>query len=449
MSLLEKFVQHLKQVPFAQKQYKYLLAVSGGVDSVVLCDLMFGARYDFIIAHCNFQLRGEESERDEQFVRSLATRYEKEIFVTRFETKEFAATNKLSTQVAARDLRYNWFRQLAFEEKQAHIIVTAHHADDNIETVVMNFFRGTGLKGLIGMDVTFKDIFRPLLRFRKSELLGYAKENNLSYVEDSSNSSSNYTRNYFRNELIPSISKVFPNVEENILKNIRKLTEVEEVYNEAVNQFKQKLIEQKGKEQHIPILKLQKQKSFRTILWEIIKEKDFTAGQLDEVIKLMEGDNGSFIESETHRIIKNRRWLIITQRINEDENLHLVITQNDKRIKFAGAELEIKKHIPIHHFSISADKNIGAFDANEIQFPLLLRRWKQGDYFYPLGLNKKKKLSKFFIDQKLSKTDKEKVWVLEMNKKIIWVVGQRLDDRFKIKTSTKEVLKIRVSTSPL
>ncbi|HEX8460137.1 MAG TPA: tRNA lysidine(34) synthetase TilS [Segetibacter sp.] len=444
MNLQEKFIQQLKKTSSVQKQHKQLLAVSGGVDSVVLCDLMFAAGYDFIIAHCNFLLRGEESERDDLFVRSLADKYKKEIFVARFDTKEYATKNKLSTQVAARDLRYNWFKQLAFEEKRAVNIVTAHHADDNIETVAMNFFRGTGLKGLIGMDVTFKEIFRPLLNFRKSEILAYAKEKNLSFVEDSSNSSSNYTRNYFRNELIPAISKVFPNVEENILKNIQRLSEVEQVYNEAINQFKLKLIEYKGKEEHIAIIKLQKQKSFRTILWEIIKEKAFSAAQVDEVIKLMDADNGSFIESETHRIIKNRRWLIITESVKEEENLHLVITENDKIIRFAGTELEIKKSIPVEHFTISSDKKIGAFDAAEIHFPLLLRRWKQGDYFYPLGLNKKKKVSKFFIDQKLSKTDKEKIWVIEMNKKIIWVVGQRLDDRFKIEASTKEVLKITV-----
>jgi len=442
MNLQKIFFEQLKQTSFIQKTHKQLLAVSGGVDSVVLCNLMFVAGYDFIIAHCNFQLRGEESERDEQFVRSLAAKYGKEVYVIRFNTKDYALKNKLSTQVAARDLRYNWFRQLAFEEKKAGAIVTAHHADDNIETVVMNFFRGTGLKGLIGMDVEFKEIFRPLLNFRKSEIIAYAKQQELAFVEDSSNSSSNYTRNYFRNELIPAINKVFPNVEENVLKNIQRLTEVEQVYNEAINQYKLKLIEYKGKEEHIPILKLQKLKSFRTILWEIIKEKGFTAGQVDEVIKLMEGNNGSFIECKTHRIIKNRRWLIIAERTNEEENLHLVITENDKAIKFAGAELEIKKHIPINNFSISTDKSIAAFDADDIKFPLLLRRWKQGDYFYPLGLNKKKKLSKFFIDQKLSKIEKEKVWVLEMNKKIIWVVGHRLDDRFKIKESTKEVLKI-------
>ena len=441
MSLTEKFISHLKQFPFVRKEQTYLLAISGGVDSVVLCDLIAKAGHDFFIAHCNFQLRGTESERDEQSVRKLAEKYNKPVLVERFETEAYAHEKKLSIQVAARDLRYNWFRTVTHLNKTFDVIITAHHADDNIETVAMNFFRGTGLKGLIGMDAMYKGIFRPLLPFRKEEIIDYAKEHNLDYVEDSSNANSYYTRNYFRNDLLPAISKVFPEVEGNVLKNIQRLSEVEQVYNQAIAEFKKDLVEPKGEEERIPILKLQKHKFFRTIVWEITKEKGFNAAQVNEVIKLMNGDNGSYIDSKVWRIIKNRKWLIIAPLIHDKEAQHLIIDSGDKKVKFERGELTIESNIPIANFSISTDKNIAAVDAKEIQFPLLLRKWKQGDYFYPLGMQKKKKLSKFFIDQKLSKTDKENVWVLEMNKKIVWIIGHRIDDRFKVVPSTKEVVK--------
>ena len=434
--LLEKFQQQTSIIQL--KHSKLLVAVSGGVDSVVLCDLLHKAGVDFAIAHCNFGLRGEESERDELFVRGVADKYQKAILVERFATQTYAEENKISIQVAARDLRYNWFRSLLDQHKDLKYITTAHHADDNIETVVMNFFRGTGLKGLIGMDEVFQNIYRPLMSFRKSEILQYAKENNLQYVEDSSNATSNYTRNYFRNELIPAIKKVFPAVEENILENIERLKEVEHVYQQSINKYKENLVEQKGLEEHIPILKLKKSRPVRTILWEIIKDKDFTAGQIDEIIKLMDASNGSYIQSNTHRIIRNRNWFIIAP-IQNTQAKHVIIEQDEKKVSFANGVLEIEK---ISNCKPQTSNLIAYLDADTITFPLLLRKWKQGDYFYPLGMKKKKKLSKFFIDQKLSLTDKEKVWVLESDKRIVWVINHRIDDRFKILPSTKNVLKI-------
>ena len=445
MFLPEKFSICLHKHSAAKKAHKFLVAVSGGVDSVVLCDLFYKAGLDFIIAHCNFHLRGEESNRDEMFVKSLGEVYGKEVFVKRFETAAYASDNKVSTQVAARDLRYEWFRILAFNEKRADLIVTAHHADDNIETVVINFFRGTGLKGLIGIDTEYLEIFRPLLPLRKREIVEYAKDNHLKFVEDSSNASNKYTRNYFRNELLPAVQKVFPQAEENILNNIERLREVEQVYEQAIKQQKQRLIEPKGNEEHIPILKLTKTPSYRTILWEIIKEKNFTAGQLDEVIKLLDSDNGSYIDSEFYRIIKNRNWIIIAPKNANEVNNHFIIDAGTKKIQLNSQRLILETiHAP--YFLISSSANIACLDAKDVEYPLLLRKSKQGDYFYPLGMRKKKKLSRFLIDQKLSKTEKENVWVLESNKKILWVVGYRIDDRFKIEPNTQKVLKISLQS---
>lgn len=442
MELIEKFSQYLSSLNGFHKQHKFLLTVSGGIDSVVLCDLFSKCDIDFVIAHCNFQLRGEESVRDENFVRELAAGYGKSLHVIHFDTKAFAKEHKLSTQVAARDLRYNWFRQLLAEGKATYI-VTAHHVDDNIETVVMNFFRGTGLKGLIGMDEHFEKVWRPLLSFRKQEIVDYAANCQLEHVEDSSNASSNYTRNYFRNDLLPAIAKVFPGVEENIIKNTRRLIEVEKVYEQAIAMHKAKLIEPKGREEHIAILKLMKTGVARTILWEMISSKNFSAAQVDEVLKLTDAANGSFIESSSHRIIKNRNWLIIAGKETADQQDHLVIEEHDKKIAFPGGVLVIEKNLPAE-VCITSDKLIALVDESELQFPLLLRKWKQGDYFYPLGMQKKKKLSRFFIDQKLSLIEKENAWVLESNKRIVWVIGQRIDDRFKVTPKTKAITRIAV-----
>jgi tRNA(Ile)-lysidine synthase len=456
MDLLKSFQQYIKQQHLFQQKDKLLLAVSGGVDSVVLCELCKQAGYDFAIAHCNFQLRGEESERDEQFVRALAEKYEVAFYSKTFDTKTVSQKEKKSIEETARDLRYNWFNELIGNTQLAksnevpavncplpvaNWLLTAHHANDNIETVLMNFFRGTGIKGLHGILSKQNKIIRPLLFAIKKELLEFADENKLQFVTDYTNAENDFTRNYFRNELIPSIQKVFPEVEENILKNIGRLGEAEQLYNQAIALHKSKLLEQKANEIHIPVLKLQKVQPLATIIYEIIREYNFTAHQTEEVIALLESESGKYVQSPSHRIIKNRKWLIISLNQTEEAQ-HILIETNDKKIIFSEGKLQIEKHstFDINHSPLTAQ-----LDAAEIKFPLLLRKWKQGDYFYPLGMQKKKKLSRFFIDQKLSLTQKEKVWVIESNKKILWVVGMRIDDRFKITGKTKEVLQISLS----
>lgn len=447
MNLLEKFLQYWKLHfhHLSSVNCHLLLAVSGGVDSVVLTDLISKAGFDFTILHCNFQLRGEESKRDETFVRSLGEKYHKKVLVKTFDTNLYATENKISIQVAARELRYNWFKEVNRQPStvDCRLITTAHHADDNIETVLINFFRGTGMQGLKGIQPFIKEqnLIRPLLNFRKEELLHYARENNLSFVEDSSNSSDKYTRNYFRNKLIPSVKEIFSNAEENILSNIERFNEAEMLYSQAIQLHRKKLIEQKGNEIHIPVLKLKKTEPLHTIVWEIIKDFNFSSPQTAEVIKLLDADNGSSIQSTTHRIIKNRKWIIIAP-LQTNEAQHILIEKGERKVIFANGELTFEivstqLAIPDSRFTIH-------IDLDKITFPLMLRTWKQGDYFYPLGMQKKKKLNRFFIDQKLSATDKEKVWVIESNKKIIWVIGLRIDDRFKITSSTKNILKIEL-----
>jgi len=473
MDLLKEFQQYIKQHHLFQPKDKLLLAVSGGVDSVVLCELCKQAGYDFIIAHCNFQLRGAESERDEKFVQELGKKYNVEILIKKFDTSTYASEKKLSIQVAARQLRYKWFdeilnnRQLASGNKQlatgnrqsakdqdppgsncplpiAHWLLTAHHANDNIETLLMNFFKGTGISGLHGILPKQGNIKRPLMFAKKEELLQFANENQLEFVEDSSNASDKYTRNYFRNRLLPDLQKVFPQVEDNLLHNIERFCEIEMLYDQSLQLVKKKLLEPKGSEMHIPVLKLVKCKPLHTIVYEIIKAYGFTAKQTDEVIALLQSESGKYIQSATHRVIKNRNWLIISP--NETAAAQHILIEGEGSLQFAVGSLLVKKMIN-ERVSIINDHLTAQLNADEIKFPLLLRRWKTGDYFYPLGMPKKKKLSRFFIDQKLSMTQKEKTWVIEMDKKIIWVVGLRIDDRFKIKPGTKNILQISLSVS--
>jgi tRNA(Ile)-lysidine synthase len=460
MDLLQKFRHHWQKqfCHLSPANCQLLLAVSGGVDSVVLVDLVAKSGFTFEIAHCNFQLRGGESERDEIFVRSLGDKYGKEVLVKRFDTKEYAADNKCSIQEAARDLRYGWFKEIVdrwqMTEDRGHnnsvichlpsaiYTATAHHADDNLETMLMYFFRGTGIKGLSGIEPMQKKraLIRPLLPFRKAELLEYANANGLEFVEDSSNASDKYTRNFFRNQLIPQIKEVFPQVEENLLNNMERFREVAELYQQSVQQQLKKLVEQKGVEVHIPVLKWKKANPIHTISWELIKPYGFTAAQTEEVIKLLDAGNGSYIASPSHRIIHNRNWMIISPNATETAQ-HILIEEGQEKLVFEQGTLRVLE-IQNSKLKIQNSDSEVLLDMENIQFPLLLRRYKQGDYFYPLGMQKKKKITRFLIDQKLSKTEKEKVWVLESNKKIAWVVGYRIDNRFKLTAQTKAALHI-------
>jgi tRNA(Ile)-lysidine synthase len=446
--LLQRFKAYIAAHNLLQPKDRLLLAVSGGVDSVVLCELCRQAGYDFIIAHCNFKLRGAESERDEAFVKKLGDTYGVEVVIQQFETTAIAREEKKSVETAARDLRYGWFYQLINESADRPIrhILTAHHADDTIETSVMNFFRGTGIAGIRGILPKQGNIIRPLLFARRKELEDFVTENKLAFVTDSTNFENDYTRNFFRNIVLPQVATVYPDALKNVLNNIQRFTETEQLYQQAIEQHKKKLLEKKGNEFHIPVLKLQQTTPLQTVLYEIIKDFGFSSQQTPDAIALLQSETGKYIQSGTHRIIKNRQWLLITP--NETVQAeNILIGPGEERISFANGELIVKR-MPAARHTLQNSALLAQLDINEIAFPLLLRKWKQGDYFYPLGMKKKKKLSRFFIDQKLSLSEKENTWVVEMNKKIIWVVGLRIDNRFKINTSTQQVLLLQLVKKP-
>ena len=447
MNLLHQFNQYIQQHSLFQKNDRLLIAVSGGVDSIVLCELCHLSGFHFEIAHCNFQLRGEDSKADEILVMETAKKYNVKLHSTKFDTLTYAAENKTNIQIAARQLRYDWFNVIAKGNAISHIL-TAHHANDNAETIAMNFFKGTGINGLIGMQIKSGGIggkiTRPLLFATKQTLKDFALEKNLAWREDVSNASDKYTRNYFRNELLPSIEKVIPHVEENLIENIDRFSDVAILYNAAIEKLKSGLLFNKGNEIHIPVLKLMKTPAYKTVFYEILKPYGFISSQMKDAVQLISSESGKYITSATHRLIRNRNWLIVCTVLNENNSV-IVIETSDSIIELNHQKLEIESiTAPV---KIENNQLIGYVDADKIKFPLICRKWKQGDYFYPLGMTKKKKLSRFFVDQKLSISDKEKIWVIESDKKIIWIVGMRIDDRIKITPSTNSVTRFTLTSS--
>lgn len=435
MDLLTGFTSYIQKENLFSHDQKILLATSGGVDSVVMAHLFKQAGLPFAIAHCNFQLRGDESVRDEAFVTTLAATLDVPFFNIRFDTTAYATEKRVSIQVAARELRYEWLETTRKASGCAYT-ATAHHMQDNVETVLMNICKGTGISGLHGILPRQTTLVRPLLFTQKKELLTYATENNISYVEDSSNITIKYTRNFFRHQVIPVIQEAYPGVVNNIAAGIERFREAEELYSQSVIRHKKRLLSQKGNTWMIAVLRLQKTVPLHTIAWEIFRDFGCSSAQLPQILELLHSTSGRLVETATHRIIRDRQWLLITTLaeqeapliVIEKERTHIVTTDGHLKIKEAGKTV------------IPTAANIACLDKHAVQYPLLLRRWKQGDYFYPLGMRKKKKVSRFFIDQKLSLLQKEKMWVLESGKRIVWVVGMRIDDRFKITESTKDML---------
>jgi tRNA(Ile)-lysidine synthase len=444
MHFQARFNKHWAQTfPQFSKDGHFVLAVSGGADSVVLAHLLKGAGVNFELAHCNFKLRGAESDRDEAFVKNLAIILDVPFSCKHFDTEAYATAHKISIQEAARNLRYDWFATFNT------IVITAHHANDNIETVFMHFCRGTGIAGLTGIEPykVKERLLRPLLVFHKQEIIDYATEAGIAFVEDSSNASDKYTRNFFRHQVLPSVQEVFPKSEQNILHTIKHLREVSEVYKIAMQKIVSKLQFIQGNEIHIPVLMWQKAKPFDTVSFELLYPYGFTAAQIPEAIKLLYAHNGAVLTSPTHRLIKNRNWMILAPLETATNTSVVVVDQNDTSVHYPGGVLGLQSSAA--QVPEASDSNTCMLDAAALQFPLILRPAATGDYFYPLGMQKKKKLSKFFIDLKLSKTAKEKVWVLVSDNRIAWVIGYRIDNRFKLTPASSAAVKLTFSPAAL
>ena len=432
--MIQQFQNHINQNFPQLANKKIIIATSGGLDSMVLLHLFQNLNQKIAIAHCNFQLRGIESLEDQNFVQNYAVANEIPIFITQFDTENFAIDYKLSTQVAARNLRYDWFYEL-LESENYDYILTAHHADDNLETFIVNLSRGTGLDGLVGIPSLNDKIIRPLLTFSRQEIEDYAKENKIKWQEDSSNASDKYLRNKIRHHIIPQLKELNANFLNSFLKTQKYLQESQTMVEDATIMIYQQVAKEVGKEIHFDLLKLKTLSNYKSYLYQWLQEFGFSAW--NDIYDLVESQSGKIIYSNDYQLLKNRKHLILSP-IPEIENEVYSIKKNQIEVKFP-----IKLSICKVTFLDEVSKLSIFVDEEKLSFPLQIRNWNEGDIFLPFGMNgNSKKVSKFFKDEKLSVLEKQKIWILTSDKQIVWIIGMRQDERFKIEKSTKNILQI-------
>ena len=434
--MLQKFQSHIFQnFPFLSGK-KLLLATSGGLDSMVMVDLFHKLSFEIAIAHCNFQLRGVESFEDQNFVQHYAEANEIKLFVTQFDTEAFAKDYKLSTQVAARELRYNWFHEL-LETENFDYVLTAHHADDNLETFLINLVRGTGLDGLTGIPAQNENVIRPLLLFSRQEIEQYAKEDNIDWREDSSNALDKYLRNKIRHNLIPILKELNTDFLSSFHKTQVYLQESKTMVEDASIMVYQQVAKEIGEDIHFDLNKLQQLPNYKSYLYQWLREFGFSAW--DDIYDLVESQSGKQVFSNEFRLLKNRGFLILSPINNEDKKEEYYIFKDQKEID-SPLNLSFSK---VADIGIVSNRAIFV-DEDKLHFPLVLRRWNEGDTFQPFGMEgKSKKVSKIFKDEKLSLIDKENTWLLCSDDKIIWIIGIRQDERFKIEKTTKNRIQIQ------
>jgi len=449
--LYNRFKIHLEQAFPKLENKKLLLATSGGIDSMVLLNMLSKIDVELSLAHCNFKLRGEESDEDETFVRSEAKKYDLPLHVKEFDTKKYTSTHKCSIQMAARDLRYNWFQEL-LKEKGYDYIITAHHANDNLETFLINLSRGTGIDGLCGIPEKSDCILRPLLAFSKNEIIDYARENNLKWREDHSNQDTKYLRNKIRKELVPLLNELNPSFLDSFSNTIANLKGSNEIVDHRMSYVRDKVIEKDPvSDDKLVRFKVKELLAFSdnsAYLYQLFYRFGFH--QWKDIRALLTSQSGKQIFSETHRLLKNRDYLILSE-ITENESSFIKtgISAEDKFVNLNGASLRMETIKPdsanqSNKFDEGPDR--ASFDKDLLTYPLTVRKWEKGDYFYPIGMTGKKKLSKFFKDEKYSLLDKENIWLLCSGRDIIWIIGKRMDNRFKISDKTKTILKATLQT---
>ncbi|MCM4166450.1 tRNA(Ile)-lysidine synthase [Arenibacter antarcticus] len=430
--MLDSFKNHIESKFPNLKKEVFILAVSGGVDSVVLARLCASCKMDFVLAHCNFHLRGEESNKDEVFVRELAAELKKNLHVTHFATNDYADKNKLSVQLAARDLRYTWFVEL-MKDHNIKTLVTAHHADDNLETFLINLSRGTGIEGLIGIPAKTETISRPLLTFSRDEIMAYAKEHRLLWREDASNKDTKYLRNNIRHTIVPHLKELHPTFLDNFLKTQQHLSDTLEITQVYLKDLKKRLFHFENGQEKVKAASLLALKPTKSHLFHFFRDYGFT--QWDDIYGLLTANSGKEVHSPTHRLLKDREFLLLQKNTSEDDYTY-EITED---------QLGITSPIPVKITKVNEigkiSQNILYVDKEKLKYPLTIRKREKGDYFCPLGMVGKKKLSKYFKDEKLDTFSKENQWLLCSGNQIVWVIGKRADDRFKITQSTKIIVK--------
>jgi len=438
--MLNEFKKFISDNNIIKPGDSILLAVSGGIDSMVMAHLFLQLDYKIGIAHCNFSLRAKESDKDQEMVRNFALNNEIPFFTTFFETKTFAKNNRLSIQMAARDLRYEWFEDVRIENGY-DLIAVAHNLNDNIETLLINLIRGTGLAGMAGMKPVSNRIIRPLLFATRQVIADYCDKHEIIFREDRSNADTKYTRNKIRHLVIPVLKEINPAIEITLNEAAERFSEFNDIVSVYISQIREKISEEKEVFITFNVTQLKTYIHNKSILFELFKPFGITNALLTDLIKVIDGKTGGQIITDSHRIIKNRKEIIISHEDFGNETSYS-IENIESFCTFPG--ISSAKNVKIsENYEIPSDPHIACLDDRKVSFPVIIRKWKPGDYFYPLGMNQKKKLSDYLIDKKYSIFDKENIFILESDNKIMWIIGDRIDDRFKITSSTKKGLLLK------
>ena len=450
MTMLERFQAYINRYNLIAEGDKIILALSGGIDSMVLADLLLKAKVEFVAAHCNFHLRGNESDGDDWFVRKFAEKRGIQCFVKHFETEKYAANHGISIEMAARDLRYAWFEQLR-QQLGYDKIAVAHHADDQTETFFINLLRGAGLNGLKGMKPQNGVVIRPLLWASREQIRKYAVENHIVWREDHTNAESVYLRNKIRNQLLPTFDELQPEARQGLYKSLEHLSAENELYRVLLKEKLAQIVERDGDVQRLPYSKLVKAKvpepvegpvySFQ-LLFEWLRQYGFNTDQCHFIYDSIGTGIGNQYCSATHRLVIGRDELQLSE-IKEKPDDEIQIEIGEEEV-LSPVHLRFFRFEKNADFIIDKSSEVAQLDADKIQFPLILRHWRHGDRFHPLGMKGSKLLSDFFVDQKFTEYQKQNVWLLvSADGDILWVVGYRMDDRFKIVNDTKTVFECR------
>jgi tRNA(Ile)-lysidine synthase len=438
--MLREFKKFIEENNLLEPGQRILLAVSGGIDSMVLAHLFIRSGIRSGVAHCNFSLRAGESDKDEELVKQFAFNENLPFFTVRFDTMSFAKAHKLSIQMAARDLRYEWFEEIR-ELNGYDKIAVAHNLNDNIETLLINLVRGTGISGLTGMKSVSNRIIRPLLFATRQDIVRYCNKHRIVYREDLSNADTKYIRNKIRHEVIPVLKEINPSIEATLNETAGRFYGINEIVSDYISVLMEKVSEQKNEIIKFNINLLKPYLHNKALLFELFKSYNINNDHINDLLKVIDGSTGGQIFTGTHRIIKNRNEIIVTvdkKVTNPSYNIENVM-------EFSQVpEIESADYIDVtDSFELPSDPQVACIDSEKVTFPLTIRRWKPGDFFYPLGMKNKKKLSDYFINSKYSIIEKENKLILESGGKIVWIIGDRIDNRFRITRSTRKALIIK------
>ena len=442
----KEFIKNIEEKNLTNKNEKILIAVSGGADSVVLLDLFVKSKFDVAIAHCNFKLRKNDSNLDEDFVKNLSKKYNIPFFIKICDAKDYSEKNKISIEMAARKLRYDWFEQIA-KDNYFDKIATAHHSNDSVETILLNLSRKTGIRGLIGIPEKNKRLIRPLLFVSKKQIIEYCNKNKLKFRTDKTNFETKFQRNKIRHLIIPEFEKINPAFSSNVLKTAENLKLYQQFFDIHFEKFKNECVEIKNNIIKINIEKLSDFEPKKLFLYEYIRIYNFNNAQTDSILQILNNQSGKIFYSDKYRLIKERNYLIINI-ITEQKITEYFIEKNRESIVInttATDKLELNcSFLEIEKIKLVKNKNVAFFDNDKLVFPLKIRKWQAGDFFKPYGMKgKKKKLSNFFKDNKLTQIEKENIWIIESAGRIIWIVGYRTAEDFKIDKQTSKVFIVK------